>query len=202
VDQLLASLPARVIAIGAIVIGLILMLVYDPPKTICDTQLSVLKDAQARFIFRSSKDGISRTPIIEKELEVCRGSAGPGGCFELFENLKRMLADLENVPRQCSEAAADLNEVKGALFESARVMALLAWGDKAPIAYTQRYGWFDSADVALFCRVKHQISVLYGKETWEQFRLSMAREFPQANTLTPDQIWQRSIFSTSCQGFK
>jgi hypothetical protein len=201
-EQLLASLPARVIAIGAIIIGLILILINDPPKTICDTQLEVFKEAQQRFLFKSQINGISRTAAVEKQLETCRGSAGPGGCFELFEMLKRMLADLENVPRQCSAAAGELSEVRRALYESARVMALMAWGDRAPVAYTQRYGWFDSADIALFCRIKHQATSLYGKEEWEQFRNSVSRELPQANTLTPEQVWQRSIFSTSCQGFK
>lgn len=201
-NQLLASLPARVIAIGAIIIGLILILLNDPPRTICDTQLGVFKEAQSRFLFRQDIKGVSRTPDFERELETCRGSAGPGGCFELFEKLKRFLTDLEDIPQQCSVEAGDLKEVRGALLETARVMALLAWGDRAPIAYTQRFGWFDSADVALFCRIKHQASVLYGKENWEKFRLAISKELPQANTLTPDQIWQRSIFSTSCQGFK
>ncbi len=201
-EQLLASLPARVIAIGAIIIGLILILINDPPRTICDTQLEVFKEAQQRFLFKSETNGISRTPDIEKQLETCRGSAGPGGCFELFEKLKRLLADLENVPKQCSKAASGFAEVRRAIYESARVMTLMAWGDRAPVAYTQRYGWFDSSDIALFCRIKHQAVILYGKEQWEQFRGAVARELPQANTLNPEQIWQRSIFSTSCQGFK
>ena len=201
-DQLLASLPTRVIAIGAIIIGLIFILLNDPPRTVCDTQLEIFKEAQLRFLYQTENKGVKRTPDIQKELANCRQSAGPGGCFELFENLKKMLTDLENVPRQCASAAGGVGEIRGALLESLRLIIMLAWGDKAPVAYTQRYGWLDAADVALFCRLKHQVGVLYGREAWNEFRAAVLKELPQVSTLNSEQVWQRSIVSTSCENFR
>jgi hypothetical protein len=202
VDQLFASLPIRVIAIGAIILGFVFIILNDPPKTVCDSQLEVFKDAQGKFIFPIENKGVRRQAVIEKEFETCRQSAEPGGCFELFEKLKRLVADLENIPKQCTSSAGGIKEVKRSVLESLRIFTLLAWGEKAPISYTQRFGWLDTADVALFCRLKHQFLVFYGPEAWAEFRTATFHELPQAGTLTPEQLWQRSIMSTSCESYR
>lgn len=200
--QFFASLPSRVIAIGAIILGLVALLIYDPPKTICDSQLSVFVQSQGGFLFSSNKNGISRQAIISKELQNCRNSAGPGGCFVLFEKLRKLVVDLENIPSQCAADAGELRAINAAIWESLRLFVQLAWGEQPPAAYTQRYGWLDSGDVALFCGLKKQAIAIYGREAWLAFRNNIRTDLPKASTLPAEQVWQRSLISASCENYR
>lgn len=201
-DELLRTLPPRLIAICAIVIGLIVILLSDPPKTVCDTQLEVFRESQKSFLYSNQKKEVTFRPGVEKAVEACKMHPGPGGCYELFDQMKRVADDLRNIPQACAADAGGVAEIRRALWQTLELMVLLAWGDKPPLTYVQRYGWLDSSDVALFCRLKHQAIAFYGNEEWQAFRVRVSRKFPDATTLSPEQIWQRSLLSTTCENFR
>ncbi|MCM2280870.1 MAG: hypothetical protein NDI61_03375 [Bdellovibrionaceae bacterium] len=199
-DQLIASLPARVVAIAAIVLGFLFFMLNDPPKTVCDIQLEVFQKEQEKFLYPAAK-GV-RKPEIDKDLEMCRLGAGPGGCFELFRKLRKLAVDIENIPRQCTEDAAQRAEIRKGIWGSLKLMVMLAWGERPPLTYVQKNGWLDASDVALYCRLKQQAVELFGREAWMGFRDSSTKDLPGAAQLTREQIWQRSLISTACENYR
>lgn len=199
-EQFLASLPTRVLAIGAIILGFLFFLLNDPPKTVCDVQLDIFQKEQDRFLYPSAS-GVQK-PEIDKAFEVCRQGAGPGDCFDLFRKLKKLALDVENIPRQCTGAASGRSEVKKGIWGSLKLMVMLAWGERPPLTYVQRQGWLDTSDVALFCRLKHQAVEIFGREAWIGFREAVVKDLPGAATLPKEQVWQRSLLSTACENFR
>jgi len=195
-----ASLPARVVAIGAIILGFLFFLINDPPKTVCDVQLEIFQKEQEKFLY-PSKSG-ARKPEIDKDFEVCRLGAGPGGCFELFRKLKKLAVDLENIPRQCAGAASGRGEIQKGVWGSLRLMVMLAWGEKPPLTYVQRHGWLDTSDVALFCKLKAQAVEFFGRDAWVRFREGATSALPGVEALPKDQVWQRSLISTTCENYR
>jgi len=198
-NQFFANLSTRVIAIGAIVVGLIFILIYDPPRTICDSQLEVFKKDQDRFLFSTEVRRIKRIPEIERLTDQCRQSAGPGGCFELFSKLGKLAEDLENIPRRCTSEAGRVPEIRKGLLESLALMMMLAWGERPPVSYAQRFGWLDTSDVALFCRLKRQAEAFYGAAGWASYRSEVFKKLPGSEGMPRDQIWTRSLASASCE---
>ncbi len=201
-DQLLRNLPARVVAIGAILIGLLLIVLNDPPRTVCDSQLQVFAESQKRFLYPSEKNGVGLRPEFDKGIELCKREPTPGGCSEFFEKIKKMTEDIENLPRSCAENAAATAEIQRGLWLSIDLMVRLAWGEKPPLTYAQRNGWLDMADVALFCRLKRQATDIFGVERWNEFRNSILGQLPGATPIGFEQAWQRSILSTTCDNFR
>lgn len=199
-DQLLASLPARVLAIGAIIIGFLFFLLNDPPRTVCDVQMEIFKKEQEKFLY-PSESGV-RKPEIDKDFERCRQGAGPGGCFELFRKLKKLAVDLENLPGECVSDAASHGEIQKGVWGSLKLMVLLAWGETPPLSYVRRNGWLDTSDVALFCKLKTQAVEIFGREAWIQFRDQATSGLPGADRLPKDQIWQRSLVSATCENYR
>lgn len=201
-DQFFASLPKTVLALGAIIVGFLLIVLNDPPHTVCDTQLEIFKESQKIFLFERSNKGIKTPPEIKEKFAICQRENSPGGCFELFEKLKKLHVDLRNIPAECSEAVGSLGEVRKWLFSSLELMAQIAWGSKAPSSYTQRHSWYDASDVALFCDLKAQAVKIYGNATFEKFRESVIQTFPGASGMARDQVWQRTIFATQCDNYR
>ena len=106
-DQFIASLPKTVLALIVIVVGFVAIVAYDPPRTVCDSQVELFKQQQKDFLYGNdgttgSKQAAFATPMYSR----CQEANGPGGCFELFMRLKKMNQDLDLVPKQCAEAIA------------------------------------------------------------------------------------------------
>lgn len=202
-DSLLTSLPKTVIAIAAIVLGFLLIIASDPPKTICDAQLELFMDSQKAFLY-TAKGGIglgSRAMATELH-EMCKGDNSPGGCFEYFMKLKKLVVDLSNVPKQCAEVTGEDPAVQLWLWKSLTLMTQIAWGERAPASLSAKHAWFDASDLALYCDLKANAVRMYGNERFSAWREAQMQAFPQADRLTREQVWQKSIFSTNCDSYR
>ena len=197
-----SSLPKTILAVLALVVGFVFIVLNDPPKSVCTVQLEIFKDAQKRFLYKEQINSVNRPAQIDELLRNCREANGPGGCNELFFKLKTLNKDLNSVPSQCTSTVADENEVNNYLWKSYRLIVELAWGAKPPAGYERRFAWLDSADLALFCDLKENLTRLYGEERHKKFQEEMFSSLPQASMLTRDQIWQRTILSTRCESVK
>ena len=192
-----------VVAIGAILIGFALMVMYDPPRTVCDAQLEIFRDSQKSFLYVRSTDGPITAPSRIHELyDLCKGDNSPGGCFEYFEGLKKFAVDLGNIPNECAEKAGAESEINTWLKKSMKLMAEIAWGERAPASYTDKHAWFDSSEVVLFCELKKSANRIYGIEVMDKWREELFTQLPEAEKLNREQIWQKSIMSTSCDAYR
>ena len=202
-DQFFSSLPKPVLAIGAILIGFIVIVLSDRPRTVCNTQLDVVKESQQDFLFFRHGAGNSTKPAEIGELvSRCKGDNSPGGCFELFQKLKRLQADLVNVPNECAEDAMGVGQLKGGLLQGMSLMAQVAWGEKGPTSFLKRNGWLDASDVALFCDLKKSAIRMLGQDAFQAWRDSAIAALPGSDVMEGDQAYQRSLYSAPCSEYR
>lgn len=171
---------------------------YDPPHTVCESQLEVFREAEHRFLFLDENKKAIVTTKYQSLIRQCRNTNNPGGCYELFQETKMMLRDLQAVPSDCLSRAGDIDEVRTALNEMIELVVRLAWGEKPPATYYQKFGWLDTADISLFCRLQQQIKDTYGTTVFENFRERMFRELPGADKMSRNEVWDMTMFSVNC----
>ncbi|MES2855159.1 MAG: hypothetical protein V4692_04820 [Bdellovibrionota bacterium] len=202
-DQFLASLPKTVVAVAVIVIGFLLIVMMNPPKTVCDSQLELFRESQKEFLYPVGLvAGEKKPPEAKRMFELCQSSNSPGGCFELFHNLKKLNADLVNVPAQCGSEALGEPAVKEWLFKSIKLMVQIPWGQRGPATVLQKTGWFDSSDLALYCDLSKTSSRLMGAEAFKAWRETVVSELPGIETGSREQVWGRSLFSIGCAAYR
>lgn len=194
-----STLPKTLIAFVVIAIGFALMVFNDPPKSMCDSQLGLFQQGQAEFIY--GRNTLPR-PLAPELFVKCKSANTPGGCFELFQRLKKLSDDLESVSHQCSEAVAVDPALRGRLEASLKLFAKISWGDRGPASGTKKNAWLDSNDLALFCGLKKNSTRLYGVEVTDQWRKDALVALPETEKLDADQLFENSIYSTSCDSYR
>ena len=197
-NKLYDLFPKGVLAFLLISGGILGIIISSPPHSLCDSQLEVVNKSQQKFLFREPAAKKIISTKYERLREHCKRTNNPGGCYELFQELRVMVHDLATLSGECSSAMSSTSEYKRALWESAELIVLLAWGEKPPAAYTSKLGWLEVSDITLFCRMHDRIAALYGENAWVLFRERMMRELPGAKDLTRNQVWDLSIFSENC----
>lgn len=196
--RLFSLLPKGLIAFLAIAAGMAFIILSEPPHTICDSQLEVFRAAQKSFLFLDPKKKTMKTTKFNELRDHCKLTNNPGGCYELFQEMKIMLRDLDAVPSDCAEVVGQVPEVKNALWKTTELMVELGWGEKPPSTYYQKFGWLDKSDISLFCQLKSRINRVYGEQAWISFRERMFTSLPKAKELSRNQVWDMSILSENC----
>lgn len=225
-DKFLAQFSKNTLAVVSIVAGIFfIVFVLDPPKSVCDTQMTFIKTSQRLLLFKDTakkgmkaknicyrkvdplilaqkKDKLEEEPYectkFESLRDRCRRTNDPGGCYELFNSVRILLTDLDTLTRDCSGAAGSVPEVKNAMKDTLDLVVRLAWGEKPPSAYNAKFGWLDSADVSLYCKLKARYQNTYGDTVWNKYRDELMKDLPGANELPHNQVWEMSIFSENC----
>lgn len=197
-DRLLSIIPRNMIAFVAIVAGILFLVLSDPPHTICDSQLEVLRESQKLLLYLDPKQPKIKTTKYERLRDRCKLTNDQGGCYELFHEIRKMLSDFNTVSNDCGSAAGGVAEHRRALWETVELMTRLAWGQKPPEAYYSKFGWLDKADMSLYCGLKERIQSWYGEGSWSTFREKMMRELPGAADVPRNQVWELSLFSENC----
>lgn len=196
----LSQIPKEVLAIAILVSGLIVFMLFDPPKTQCDVQIELFKKSQGDFIFSQETKSGSRPANFDKFLARCRESNGPGGCYELFQHLKQFNHDLNAVPKQCQETVSSLNEVSKIFTQSLSVFIQLAWGYQPPLTSNLKQGWLDQSETYLFCLLKSDYVRLYGDESWKLIIDKNLKKLPGSEMIKdPQMLNQLSLGSFVCK---
>jgi hypothetical protein len=196
------SLQKNTIAFLAIAGGIVVIIMAQPPHTVCDSQIEVLTDSQKHFLYKDPPDSkVVKTTPYQVLREGCKAANNPGGCYELFQKTRDLLDNLGTLPNECMAAGGDITEVHDAVWQMAELMTRLAWGEKPPTSYYAKFRWLDTADVSLFCKLKAKIGQLYGESAFNTFRERMMRELPGAKDLTRNQVWEMSLFSENCSRY-
>lgn len=200
-DQIMSLIPKWLLAVLVIGGGIVAIILYDPPHTVCESQLDVFRDAQKRFLFQYKVKKKTEVPKYRMLVDQCKMTNDPGGCYELFQETRMMLNDLKSVPTECMPKAGEIREVKTALWEVTELMLRLAWGEKPPNAYREKFHWLDTADVSLYCGLKQAVIASYGDNAWDAFRVKISRSLPGADKLSDNDVWQKTLFSENCAAY-
>lgn len=194
----LSTFSKNTLAVLAIAGGMALIILSDPPHTVCDSQIERVKESERAFLYKDPKSKFQVTTRYQALRDRCKAANNAGGCYELFQALKAMLTDLENVSSECGPRVGGISEIKTALNESVDLLVRLAWGEKPPSAYHAKFRWLDTADVALFCKLKARMTTMYGASKWDALREKMMTELPGVQDLTRTQVWELVLFSENC----
>lgn len=215
------NLPKSILITVVLVVGVLSFFVLRKPHSVCDSQLDLFIESQKGRLYPTEVKGGKKPPLLPKMIESCKLGNGPGGCYELFANLKVILRDLQNVPTECGPTVGEHSEIISALLETAQLMVRMGWGESPPLGGAARFNWFVASDLALFCGIRDQYARLQGQEAWEQFRVATYAKLPgepavivdgvcqncdQRKTaeqmLPAEEIWAKSIFSLRCEQYR
>lgn len=200
-DDLVQSIPRPILVIGILFGAVVLLLLFNPPHTICDTQSEDFQKRQTGFLYiRPNAKRPKSISIFAEQFENCRNPGdSPGACYTLFSGVRQVMSDVKAVDRSCQKIVGDLPETRKALFGVAELMAKLAWGRKPPTDSIERRGWLDNTDVKMFCDLQSFIKLVYGEPSFEAFRERVMGDLPDAKTLDRKNLWERSLFSETCR---
>jgi hypothetical protein len=221
VEQFIQTMPRSVLVIGAIVLGVALIMLFSPPHTICDTQTDQVKESLIGITKPFKVNKQTMPPKIKLALENCFHGSTPGACYDYFQILRTLARFVMSGTSECRPEVYSIKDVREALQEGVTNMALLAWGDKppAPGAFG-RFGPLQDSELALFCYLKNAIIAGSNEEAFHSIRKKVFEKFPGEEVELPTDpkdilkearpatklmseldIWNRSVFSVRCENY-
>ncbi|MGI9549470.1 MAG: hypothetical protein ACR2M7_05825 [Bdellovibrionales bacterium] len=200
-DDLIKKLPKTLVALIAISIGIFFILVNDPPHKFCDTQIENFQSVQAGILFKNPKEKVYSLPIIPRLLKICRETVSPGACYEYFSYLNRLLTDFKLVVPECFKDLSEIKEVRDQLFIGMETMVLLSWREEVLSGKVSKLNWLNRSDMALFCDIKKEVQILYGRDTLKFFENNIISKLPNSKQAAPARLRKFSILSESCSKY-
>lgn len=219
-DDFLNSLPKPVLVFGALVVAIGVIMLINPPHTVCDTQLASFKEAQKGNIFPSKEKKSVIPPTISRAKEACQLGNSAGACYEYFQSLRSIADGISKASNECAAQLYGVTEVRTALNDGIELMVRLAWGLKPPEPTLERFGWLQESELSTFCRLRNVYVRANGEQAWVELRRRVFAKLPGEEiplALEPDQIavepkkavtmmteeniWNRSLFSVRCEVF-
>ena len=203
------------IALIAVTATVIFLFIFNPPHTICDTQVDTIKENLVGPLFPMVVKKSTLQPTVKVAQETCKTGHSAGACYEYFSILKMVAKQIDNASPECRAQIIDVSEVSKVLKDGVEIMALAAWGAKPPESPALRFGWMQESELAVFCYIKDVYEKALGEEAWATLRLNVNKKLPgerPANSdlgadppkaresLSDNDIWAKSIFSVRCEG--
>lgn len=184
-----------------VIVGVLLFLVYnDPPKNLCDIQMAEVKKRLIKGFYRGNDRGRYESGI-KSSYNNCMDTNSPGACLDIIKRYDFFEEQIRAVPKKCGPHPST-NFVKKLIEKGSRLIVMIGWGEKPPINRYNRTSWLDTADLALFCRLKGQYYRLFGKAQWKLFAKGTIGKLPDAKTLPRKEQWDKSLFAYSCNGLR
>ncbi len=198
----LKSLPKATFVALVLSVGVLYIVLSDPPKNLCDAQIDQFIAVSKGVLTLDPKKPSRKVTRFQELFELCKTTKTPGGCYELFAILKLVLKNSRSIEPSCYSKLSDQSEFETAVWSSLDLLVNLAWGDKPPAGSAQKQGWLDAADISLFCSLKDAGLNVFGKERYDGFQEKYFTSLPETKTLQRNEIWSRMIFSVNCGGFQ
>ena len=199
-EQWLLSIPRGVLVTAVIIIAIGLIVLQDPPHTVCRTQIDRFKHWQAGTIYKLKGDKLNKAPAMQVLFKNCKKLSSPGGCYGLFARTRTFLRDFNLVSVDCKQSFVTLKEVKSTLFSIYDLMIRLAWGDRPPdVRQGNLLNWFSDLEVSLFCSIKNRIIDLYGEQQLMTLEQNTFKKLPGVENLNEGQIREVALVSRNCQ---
>lgn len=190
---------------------------YIPPHHVCDSQLEVFRESQQGLLYPKKIKSVPVAAAISGAITTCKLSNGPGGCYDFFQILKKIVKDTKTSLSECASYFAEELIIRSSIQQGIELLALMAWGEKPPERGVTRFGWLQSSDILLFCEIKSLFIQMYGRDEYEALRSLISNKFPAepktyengectncselkmaTETMPHDEVWARSLFSTRC----
>ncbi len=200
-DQVIAKLPRWVLVGGILVLGIFLLLVLNPPHSVCDSQLTLLQSLQTPFLYLDKKKSYIKTTGFSASYTKCRNGNSLGACQDLFNGVLKLTGDIESSNPECLAELSKVKDIKKAFRDTQDLMVELAWGNQPPESTYEKFSWLDNNHMFLFCKLTGLRTKSEGKDAWEKWREKTMLSLPNPSNLSRADVWRRSIFSASCSTF-
>ncbi len=192
----LKNLPRPLIVISVLILGVILIMVTDPPKTVCDAQLDVfLQEQKGRMTSLKGNVG----SLWARSAKFCKETQSSGGCLEFFNTTKQAVKDIHNAPDECIPRLLEEEWLYKSIKDSIILMVQLAWGAKIPEPGPSVFNWMTFTEFALFCDLQRTFKKPMLDDEWEVFVRGVIAKLPGSNQLTFNESFERSLFSLRCE---
>jgi hypothetical protein len=196
----LEDLPKPILVFIVLFVGAAFFFIASPPKTICDVQIDVFKQSQSGIIFSKGTKQTSVSSLYKRSLRQCESGNSLGSCLEYFSTLRQFSKDLGTVQQECLVEVTEVSEIKESLIIGIKTLAMLAWGEDPPdLGASNKYGWLEMAELAVYCDLKNIFLRKSGEEFWNNWVLQLINELPGAKKLNADDAFMRSLFSLRCE---
>ncbi len=197
-DEFLRNSPRWMIVGGSLALALVLLLIFNPPYSACDSQFEVFKNSQTPFLYIDETKKFMTETEYQKSLQVCEERNLPGSCFQFFEGLRLMMRAIETVSYDCQPVILEKSEVKKVFLDSLTFIARLAWGVVPPQSYLDKTGWLDSVHLSTFCEIQSKVLEHLSADEWAQVREQSLQALPGVAQLDRKEAWNRSLISLKC----
>lgn len=196
----LEELPRPMLIFLVFFIGAAFFFIANPPKNACDVQLDVVKKNLTGIIFPKSTKDTSLSSMYKRSLDQCELGNSLGSCLEYFSTLRQFVKELSAVQHECLAKVVSNRDINESLINGVKTLASLAWGEAPPdLGATNRYGWLEMAELAVYCDLKNIYIRKNGDEAWDNWLNQVISELPEAKKIPTDEAFVRSIFSLRCE---
>ncbi len=197
----LMSLPKAMFVTIVLAVGIIVIVLSNPPENICDAQVAEFKTSTASILALNPKDKFQTHTKFQKWFAECRSTKDPGGCFSLFQGVRQVLRQQETVSPRCFDQLGSVSSFSHVIWHTTDLMAKLAWGKQPPVSGADKTGFLDAADLSLYCRLQQVAINVYGQAKWQAFLEPYFTALPGAEKLSRDDAWSRMLFSVNCSTY-
>jgi len=226
------QIPKPVLVALVLLAGVALIPLLSTPHSICDTQLKVLEENQAGFIYPKTEKKSQIPAAYERVYNSCYNSKvanSPGGCSAYFELIRKLVLDLRSVPKECSSQVKNTEPIFKALTQSLKVFVEIGWGDPPTEEnpdFKLSTAWLELSDLEIFCGVRDEWIRFFGKEDLLEQKNAILKNLPgelkkyevgedgtreclncdylkkAVDQFEESQIQSRSLFSVNCDRFR
>ena len=178
--------------------GLVLILILNPLHTVCHSQLEELQRHHTPFfIFEASAKFKEKTEY-QQAFETCQGSNSLGGCVKLFDGVSELVNTLNAMPNDCASSLCKRNEFNTPLWDTAELLARIAWGEAPPQDIHERARWLNYSHLSLFCKLKKLLISCNGENKWKQTQEEILSDLPGVERMEKADIRNMALFSINC----
>lgn len=197
-DNFLNSLPRSILVGSALAIGLLLILLMNPPHTKCDSQFEIFQKAETPFLYKDPTKKFMNETELQTSIKICQEKNLPGACFQFFEGLRYLIKDIKTISYDCRPDILSKPEISKSIWQSLGAIFELAWGKEPPQSYLDKMGWLDNVHVNVFCELQALAKESFSQGEWEAFREKTLSSLPGASTVGRKEVWNRSLFTLKC----
>lgn len=175
------------IAVGLLA-GLALIMIINPPHTICDSKIEIYSELIKKQI-----------KPYTKAMALCKEHTELGGCLQFFEIVGKLYNYMDDVGPQCKEKLGDDKLTAQWLKGAIEMIVRASWGSVPPASSSYKHGWLQVSQVALFCKLKKSLNESFGESEWTEMVNYLLNDLPKAKELGRNEAWARSVMSDPCQ---
>lgn len=161
-EQLLGKIfryiPEWMFVLILVGLGLIFFFNDTPLVSVCDAQVNDFVKGQSTKLFDQKE--------FKRSKDNCVDSPRGTGCHAYFKTIQSVLYDFKKLDTECLKELSTKPIIVQTFDGYLMNLGIMAWGEHAPRAQSQKTGWLSDLELKTFCSVRTYYHDFYPKERW------------------------------------